>query len=448
VIESRVERPQHAVVIGGGIAGLLAARAVADRFQRVTLLERDALPDGPDMRKKTPQAPHSHVLGAIGYRKLNYLFPGIDRDLAAAGAAPFDYVADCRNHVGHWLPRFASGLESRMCTRMLLEHAMRRRLAMVPNVDILDRQRVAQVLVSDDRRRVVGVERDDGSQLPADLVIDASGLGSRTPRLVEDLGCGEPEVNQVDLLSATVTQLFHPPPDIPVPDWVAVFVRSAPDNPRIGALTRIEGGLWRVSMSGLGGLYPPRTEEGFLAFTRDLVSQEIYHLIRDAQPASPIYYYGRSLSRWVRYDNLARFPDGIVVVGDAVFHANPEHAQGMTFCMMAAETLGSMLAASDRPLSERAGFSLQFQRCMAEKYRPYWLWNAAFELHLPGIVDESGLDRIDRLKVELYRRVRGLAPGDGALLCAAMKVTQAEREPSSLFHPALLWRLARRAVRG
>ena len=268
-------RLKRAVVVGGGISGILAARAMADHFQTVIVLERDALPDGPDMRKKTPQSPHSHVLGSIGYRKLNAMFPGIDKDLAAGDAKPFDYVADCRNHVGDWLPRFASGLTSRMCTRMLLEHAMRRRLAAVDNVEIRDRQRVAQVAVSSDRSRVVGVEMEGGETLEADLVIDASGLGSRTARLVSDLGYGQPEENRVDLLSATATQLFRPPPGIAVPDWVAVFVRAASDNPRVGALTRIEGGLWRVSLSGLGGLYPGKTAEAFLEFTRALPSQEI-----------------------------------------------------------------------------------------------------------------------------------------------------------------------------
>jgi 2-polyprenyl-6-methoxyphenol hydroxylase-like FAD-dependent oxidoreductase len=292
------------------------------------------------------------------------------------------------------------------------------------------------------------VELEGGQRLEADLVVDASGLGSRTARLVSDLGCGDAEENRVDLLSATATRLFRPAPGIPAPDWVAVFVRAAPGNPRVGALTRIEGGLWRLSLSGLGGLYPGKTAEAFMEFTRALPSPEIFQLVRDAEPASPIYYYGCSFSRWVRYDRLARFPDGIVVVGDAVFHANPEWAQGMTFCLMAAETLGAMLADSARPLGARRGFSLAFQRRMARKYRPYWLWNAAAELHLPGIVDRSGLGRLERYQVEFYRRLRSFAPRDGALLCAAMKVSQLERRPSSLLQPSMLWRVAHRAASG
>lgn len=435
-----------ALVVGGGIAGLLAARVLADHVGQVTLLERDALPDEPGIRDKTPQTPHSHVLGSAGYRKFTALFPGLDRDLAAAGAQPFDFLRDCRNHAGGWLPRFYSGLESRMCTRMLLEFAVRRRLSDLPNVVVRDRQRVERALAPDGAR-VIGVQFDDGNQLRADLVVDAAGLGSRTPRLLRSLGFGEPEVDRVDLLSGTATRLFHPPATMPTPDWVALFVRATPQNRRIGALTRIEGGLWRVSVSGLGDLYPPKTEDGFLEFTRELPGPDIYQLIRDAEPASPVYYYGSSFSRWVRYDKLTRFPDGLAVVGDAAFHANPEHAQGMTFCLLAAETLGTMLAESGRPLAERAGFSLQFQRRVAERLRPYWVWNAAAELDLPGVVDGSGLSRRERWQRLFYRHVRAVAPRDHALLRAALRVTQAESTPSALLRPSTLLRLAHRTLR-
>jgi 2-polyprenyl-6-methoxyphenol hydroxylase-like FAD-dependent oxidoreductase len=52
----------HAVVIGGSMAGLLAARVLVDHFERVTIVERDAYPSQPTSRQGLPQASHVHVL--------------------------------------------------------------------------------------------------------------------------------------------------------------------------------------------------------------------------------------------------------------------------------------------------------------------------------------------------------------------------------------------------
>ena len=65
-----------------------------------------------------------------------------------------------------------------------------------------------------------------------------------------------------------------------------------------------------------------------------------------------------------------------------------------------------------RPLPERVGFSLRFQRRMAEEYRPYWVWNAAVELDVPGVVDDSGLGRRERWQGAFYRHLRAIAPRD------------------------------------
>jgi 2-polyprenyl-6-methoxyphenol hydroxylase-like FAD-dependent oxidoreductase len=436
-----VTHEHEAIVIGGGIAGLLAARVLADHFDWVTLLERDVLPDRPETRRATPQTPHSHVLGSSGYHKLVRLFPGLDEDLAAAGARQFDYFADCRTYAGRWMPRFSSGLVSRMATRMLLEHAIRRRLSDLDRVVVRDGQRVERIVV-DEQGRASGVAMDDGSRVSASFVVDAAGLGSRTRRLLQSIGLGEAPEARVDLRSGTTTQLFRPPAS-PTPDWIALFVRATPDNPRIGALTCIEGGLWRLSVSGLGGLYPPKTAEGLLAFTRELASPEIHDLVREAEPASEVFYYGASFSRWLRYDRLDRFPDGLAVVGDAVFHANPEHAQGMTFCLLAAETLAAMLGEPDRPLLERAGSSLVFQRRLARLYRPYWVWNAAIELGIPDVTDHSDLSGPERWEMAFYQRLRAVASRDRELLCAVARVTQGEHRPSRLFRPKTLRRLAR-----
>jgi choline dehydrogenase-like flavoprotein len=101
-------RAGHAAVIGGGMAGVLAARALAEHFVEVTVVERDRLPDQPDFRNGVPQARHLHTLWAGGLRALEQLLPGIEADLIAAGACPVRFPTDMRwlTPSDRWMGRF------------------------------------------------------------------------------------------------------------------------------------------------------------------------------------------------------------------------------------------------------------------------------------------------------------------------------------------------------
>jgi len=97
-------RAGHAAVIGGGMSGILAARALSDHFAEVTVIERDQLPGQPDFRKGVPQARHLHTFWAGGLRAAEQLLPGIEADLLAAGACPVRFPTDIR-----WLTRSTGG---------------------------------------------------------------------------------------------------------------------------------------------------------------------------------------------------------------------------------------------------------------------------------------------------------------------------------------------------
>jgi flavin-dependent dehydrogenase len=429
---------EHAIVIGSGIAGLFAARGLADRFDRVTILDRDELPGGPVGRRKTPQAPHSHLFGARGYALLCEMFPGIDDDLAAAGAPRFDYLRDHWIYAGAWAPRFTSQLEIRSSTRMLLEWRMRERLSMQQqNIEIRSGIRVEHLLW--DQGRVRGVQCGGGEEMRADLVVDAAGLASRTPRWLVAAGYDAPREERVDMRGAVVSCVFRPPPGRAT-DWVMLTVKDTPTNPRSAAAMHIEGGLLRVSMLGWGGLRPPRDLAGFMDFARQMQHPGVYDAIKDAEPVSPVYFYGNSMSRWVCYHELRRFPDGLAVIGDAVFHGNPEHAQGMTFCARAVQVLTRSLDQVGR--ADRNGLGLRFQRRLGRLYGPYWTWNTGIELGVSDIVAEPPR-KIARLLQGYYRQLRRRAFEDEELMLAMLRVHQADRHPSSLLHPSILWRLVR-----
>jgi 2-polyprenyl-6-methoxyphenol hydroxylase-like FAD-dependent oxidoreductase len=183
----------HAVVIGGSIAGLLAARVAADQFDQVTILERDHYPsDGPAHRRGIPQSHHLHILLMRGQAIFEQLFPGLCTDLVAAGAPRIDSAQDLlwRTPKG-WGVRYPSGLTKLAFTRDLLDWHVRQHLNHYPNVAIRESADVADLVSQDNGGSARGVQLHGGEALGADLVVDASGCGSRAPRVACSVGLSD-----------------------------------------------------------------------------------------------------------------------------------------------------------------------------------------------------------------------------------------------------------------
>ena len=130
---------QSAIVLGASMSGLLAAKALSSHFQRVTVVERDLLPDGAALRRGVPQCAHAHGLLASGYRVVNDYFPGIMDELEALGARPGDVVGDFLwFQYGRWKLRHQCGLPGICVSRPCLEAAVRRRVRALPNVAFVE----------------------------------------------------------------------------------------------------------------------------------------------------------------------------------------------------------------------------------------------------------------------------------------------------------------------
>lgn len=205
----------HAVVVGGSMAGLLAARVLANHFDQVTLVERDALTDSPTVRKGVPQGRMLHALMPRGLGIVERVFPGYGHELTVAGAVPVHIPSDALIlTLAGWLPRQAAGASLLSASRPLFEWAVRRRLRELPGVMILDRHDVTSLLTSSDGRQVTGVtlrslDASGTEQLAADLVVDASGRGSRTPTWLSDSGYGTPAQMQVDSNIAYASRIYR-----------------------------------------------------------------------------------------------------------------------------------------------------------------------------------------------------------------------------------------------
>ena len=263
---------KQAVVIGAGMGGLAAAKAVAPHFEKVIVFDRDALPDAPAPRPGTPQARHTHGLLAGGYRALERLFPGIELDLVEAGAVRMRMRRDTRFEVPGFdpLPQRDFGFDQFGLSRPALERVCRRRVEREPNIEFRPRTRVTELIASPDNRGVAGVRFEDTRGTPgslaADLVVDASGRASPTLRFLEATGSAKPTTIEIGIDQAYATAVFEKPEDAPT-DWLfVVHAPTPPGSSRFGIIVPMEGRRWSVSLCVNHGEAPPGDIDGFMAF--------------------------------------------------------------------------------------------------------------------------------------------------------------------------------------
>ena len=339
----------QALVIGAGMSGLAAAGALAKHFERVIVLERDGLADGPSHRQGTPQSRQLHGLLPGGLEALCRIFPGFDQDLAAAGAAPVRVAADIREELPGFdpFPRRDFGRVAYCASRPLLEHTLRRRVRALRNVVLRDHRRVVELVASADRRRITGArcERSDGTAetLAADLVVDASARGTLTLAALDAMGCGRPQVTSVGVNIGYATAAFEIPRQRP--DWKAVLTfASAPSERRCGFLLPVDGNRWMVCIAELQCPRPPLDLAAFLDAARRLRTRTIYDMIRNARPAAMPQRFGLAASSWRHYETVADFPQGLIPIGDAICRFNPIYGQGMSVAAREASILADLLA--------------------------------------------------------------------------------------------------------
>lgn len=387
-VDSSTHGFKQAVVIGGSIAGLLSARVLAEHFEKVVILEREELPEGPEYRKATPQGRHIHALLEAGMKTLEELFPGLVEEMVSEGVDRVDMGQEAAwYHSGSWKARFASGIQSILSSRPYLEWKVRGRVRALPNVELREQCAVEQLLTDEARERVTGV-RVKGprgeERLDAALVVDASGRGSRAPQWLEALGYGRPEEEQVGIDLGYTSRLYERPPD-EQRDWKILVVGArSPGSWRSGFVSNVEGGRWIVSLNGYFGDHPPTTEEGFLEFARSLSTQDIYECIRNAKPLSEPVTHKVPSSRWLHFERMPRFPEGFAVLGDAVCALNPVYGQGMTVISQCAKLLGECVATQARTSpGDIRGLSRRFQEALAGPIGLSWFLATTMDLNYP-----------------------------------------------------------------
>jgi 2-polyprenyl-6-methoxyphenol hydroxylase-like FAD-dependent oxidoreductase len=432
---------ERAVVLGASMAGLLAARVLADAYAQVTVIDRDELPETPTHRRGVPHGRHIHGLLARGQQALEELFPGFTADLVAQGVPTGDMLADARLYLsGHRLRQAHSGLVVLCASRPVLEGHVRAKVRALPNLIFLDRCDIVGLATTPNGRRVTGarvLRRADGSAeqvLGADLVVDATGRGSRTPIWLQALGYERPDAEQVRIGLGYATRTYRLLPDALDGD-LAVLQAATPQHPRTGALQMLEGDRWMLTLAGMLGDHPPTDPDGFLDFARSLRFPDIYQTVRDAEPLDDPVPFRFPASVRHRYERLDRFPDGLLVMGDAVASFNPIYGQGMSVAALEALTLRRHLQRGIQP--QPRGFFRDLPRVVDVP----WDIAAGGDLIFPGVQGRRTLK--SRLINAYIARLHAAAENDASLASAFVRVAGLVAPPQSLLRPNVAVRVLR-----
>jgi 2-polyprenyl-6-methoxyphenol hydroxylase-like FAD-dependent oxidoreductase len=448
---------QHAVVIGGSMAGLLAGRILADHFAQVTIIERDRFPQDPVPRPGVPQARHLHALLMRGREVLEQLFPGLSKELTAAGAIVIEAGADLAWLTpGGWGVNFQSGLTALAFTRALLDWRVRHRLAEYNNVRFLEDYEVTGLIANSSHQAVTGItlrlrqgtEPNSEQRLEADLVVDASGRNSRLPQWLTALGYPSPAETVINAHLGYASRLYRPPAGFEA-DWKGIFLQAAPpDNTRAGVLFPVEGGRWLVTLGGGDRDYPPTDEAGFLNFAHSLPSPLLYNAIKDAEPLSPIYGHRGTENRRRHYERLARWPERLVVTGDGACAFNPVYGQGMTTAALGALALDECLREQRRhqPGGDLIGLARHFQRRLAKVNAAPWMLATGEDYRYRGTTGGRP-DRVTRLLHRYMDHIFRLSTESVYVRRRFLEVHQMLRPPAALFRPGVILRVLWQALR-
>jgi 2-polyprenyl-6-methoxyphenol hydroxylase-like FAD-dependent oxidoreductase len=428
----------RAVVVGGSMAGLYAARVLSERFEEVVVLDRDSLPSRPAFRRGVPQGRHAHALLLAGAQRLEAWFPGIGPELLGHGAVPL------RRDQFHWYQ--AGGLRVRLrddrrgalCSRPMLEHHVRARVAALPNVTLRHAAAEGALAAPDGGAvAVAGVRLAGGEALAADLVVDASGRAARSVRWLEQLGVAPPLLSAVHIDMAYATRILRRDPG-DGRDWLVGVVIGDPPRSRMGVAFALEEDRWMVTLAGFHGDHPPTGDQGWADFAWTLPDPVLAELIADCEPLTELLPHRMTASQRRHVERQRRVAGGLVLLGDAVASFNPIYGQGMTSAALQAEALA---AALDRCREVGPRFVRTYNRMAGQAVEAPWRLSVGGDFALPRTTGPR--PRGTALLSPYMRRVLLAAQRDELVAGRFVEVTNLLRPPASLLAPAVALRALR-----
>ncbi|HSO28227.1 MAG TPA: hypothetical protein VLS48_09175 [Anaerolineales bacterium] len=372
-------------------------------------------------------------------------FPGLTAELIQAGAVR---ITDASREVrwfrsGDYHQPGVSNLSGLGVSRPTLESKVRAALLGFQNVQILEGRNVLGLLTTQDNSRVTGVkvenrQADIEEQLEADLVIDAGGRGSRSPAWLAEKGYRQPEVEEVHIGMRYTTCYFQRKPE-QIEGIKGITIMPTPPDRHLAVMLAQDGDRWVVTIGGYLGLHTPTELQGFLEAARRLPAPHIYDVIKHAEPRSePVAYtFPANLRR--RYEKLDRFPQGYLVIGDALCSFNPIYGQGMTVAALEAKALDESLSYSQDQLMNK--YFMKASNIINDS------WNAAVGNDLGYQAVEGPRSPMVRFINWYIGKVHKAAHTDSDVSIAFLKMINMVAPPSSILHPQILWRVLKGNLR-
>jgi len=438
----------RAVVLGGSIQGMLAAVPLSEAYREVILVDRDDLTE-PDpghpagvltVRRAVPHGWQLQALLAKGQQVLEELFPGMTDELVSYGASIGDFTKNVRWYFdGRKIKQVQTGMIALGAGRPLLENRIRARISELPNVTFRQQTDILGIVASPDRKRIIGARvqaQTPGAEvetLLADLVVDTTGRGSRSPRWLTELGYPEVEVEHVKMGLAYSTANFHIDRDEDLlGEDVASVPIGTPNLPRGAVYARLPG-YNAITLTGILGQKPPTDYAGFLAYAKSLAIPDIYEVARRGEFLHDPVAFNFPESRRRRFDKLGSFPEGYLVMGDALCIFNPIYAQGMTVAAIEATVLRDHLSHGKTPEP------LKFFRDVIKRGTSVpWDVAAAGDFSFPGVQGKRSV----KLRVAGWyvQKVTAAAEFDDKLSLGFLRTAGLVAPPTALMRPDLMAR--------
>ena len=430
------DNTNHAVVIGASVAGLLAASAVCDHFDRVTILEREVLPPPGRGRRAVPQGRHVHALLPGGLTAIEKLLPGFQAELVAGGAVRCDSMKEIRFVAsGHELTRAAASATNVLASRPFIEGHLRRRVLGLSNVRLVDGTSVHGLVARPRSTQVTGVQLAD-EVLTCDLAVVATGRAGQLPAWLEALGFPAPAEEKLMVNITYASRHFQIPNGYLGQDKL-ILIGAEPGRPRGMGLFAQEDGSWLLTLVGYGPDHRPPTEDaGYLEFLASVAPADVLAGVLAAEPLDDVATHAFHASRRRRYERLARFPHGLVAIGDAISSFNPVYGQGMSVAALQAVALRQALASSEGRLSER------YLKASGKIVDIAWDLAIGSDLSLPEVAGKRTI--LTRLSNAWGERILTAAERDAYVAEVFGSVTDLLAPPSVLIRPRFAWRVARR----